>query len=43
MGLDAKMRQYADGSKFVRGVVDKAGMDGFNRVWEQRREPAHRG
>ena len=35
MGLDAKMRQYADGSKFVRGVVDKVGMAGFNRVWEQ--------
>ena len=35
MGLDAKMRQYADGSKFVRGVVDKVGMSGFNRVWEQ--------
>ncbi|MFZ3452061.1 zinc-dependent metalloprotease [Arthrobacter sp. 7Tela_A1] len=35
MGLDAKMRQYADGSKFVRSVVDKAGMQGFNRVWER--------
>jgi len=35
MGLDAKMRQYADGSKFVRGVVDKVGMAGFNRVWEE--------
>ena len=34
MGLDAKMRQYADGSKFVRAVVDTAGMEGFNRVWE---------
>ncbi|WAP51910.1 zinc-dependent metalloprotease [Arthrobacter sp. ATA002] len=34
MGLDAKMRQYKDGSKFVRAVVDRAGMDGFNRVWE---------
>ncbi|MCC3281692.1 MULTISPECIES: zinc-dependent metalloprotease [Arthrobacter] len=35
MGLDAKMRQYADGSRFVRSVVDKAGMQGFNRVWER--------
>ncbi|MDF2499159.1 zinc-dependent metalloprotease [Arthrobacter koreensis] len=35
MGLDAKMRQYADGSKFVRAVVDKVGMEGFNRVWEE--------
>ena len=34
LGLDAKMRQYSDGSKFVREVVDAAGMEGFNRVWE---------
>ena len=34
LGLDAKMRQYSDGSKFVREVVDVAGMEGFNRVWE---------
>ncbi len=34
LGLDAKMRQYSDGSKFVRAVVDTAGMEGFNRVWE---------
>lgn len=34
LGLDAKMRQYSDGAKFVRGVVDVAGMEGFNRVWE---------
>jgi coenzyme F420 biosynthesis associated uncharacterized protein len=36
LGLDAKMRQYSDGAKFVRAVVDVAGMDGFNRVWESR-------
>jgi coenzyme F420 biosynthesis associated uncharacterized protein len=34
LGLDAKMRQYTDGAKFVRFVVDVAGMEGFNRVWE---------
>jgi coenzyme F420 biosynthesis associated uncharacterized protein len=34
LGLDAKMRQYSDGSKFVREVVDAAGMEGFNKVWE---------
>ena len=34
LGLDAKMRQYSDGAKFVREVVDVAGMEGFNRVWE---------
>ena len=33
LGLDAKMRQYSDGAEFVRHVVDRAGMDGFNRVW----------
>ena len=34
MGLDAKMRQYSDGAKFVRRVVSQTGMDGFNIVWE---------
>ncbi len=34
LGLEAKMRQYRDGAKFVRGVVDRVGMTGFNRVWE---------
>ena len=34
LGLDAKMRQYSDGARFVRAVVDVAGIDGFNRVWE---------
>ncbi|MBS2962792.1 zinc-dependent metalloprotease [Actinocrinis puniceicyclus] len=33
LGLDAKMRQYRDGERFVRSVVDEAGIDGFNRVW----------
>jgi coenzyme F420 biosynthesis associated uncharacterized protein len=32
-GLDLKMRQYAEGEKFVRYVVGAVGMDGFNRVW----------
>ncbi|NJC24349.1 coenzyme F420 biosynthesis associated uncharacterized protein [Arthrobacter pigmenti] len=35
MGLDAKMRQYSDGAKFVRAVVDAVGMEGFNHVWER--------
>jgi coenzyme F420 biosynthesis associated uncharacterized protein len=34
LGLDAKMAQYRDGAKFVRSVVDRAGMTGFNVVWE---------
>ncbi|WP_435297215.1 zinc-dependent metalloprotease [Streptomyces sp. YPW6] len=33
LGLDAKLRQYKDGEKFVTSVVDEVGMDGFNRVW----------
>ncbi|MCM2420057.1 MULTISPECIES: zinc-dependent metalloprotease [unclassified Streptomyces] len=33
LGLDAKLRQYKDGERFVRAVVDEVGMDGFNRVW----------
>ncbi len=38
LGLDAKMAQYRDGAKFVRGVVDKVGMAEFNAVWAS---PAH--
>ncbi len=34
LGLDAKMAQYRDGAAFVRGVVDKVGMQEFNAVWE---------
>jgi coenzyme F420 biosynthesis associated uncharacterized protein len=33
LGLDLKMRQYAEGARFVRAVVDRVGMNGFNRVW----------
>jgi putative hydrolase len=33
LGLDAKLRQYRDGERFVRAVVDEVGMDGFNKVW----------
>ncbi|MBB2912569.1 coenzyme F420 biosynthesis associated uncharacterized protein [Streptosporangium becharense] len=33
LGLDLKMRQYAEGSAFVRTVVERSGIDGFNRVW----------
>jgi coenzyme F420 biosynthesis associated uncharacterized protein len=34
LGLDAKARQYADGARFVRTVMDKVGRDGFNAVWQ---------
>jgi coenzyme F420 biosynthesis associated uncharacterized protein len=33
LGMDAKMAQYRDGAAFVRAVVDKVGMEGFNAVW----------
>lgn len=33
LGLEAKMRQYSDGAGFVRGVIDKVGLDDFNAVW----------
>ncbi|WP_405599976.1 MULTISPECIES: zinc-dependent metalloprotease [unclassified Streptomyces] len=33
LGLDAKLRQYRDGERFVKAVVNEVGMDGFNRVW----------
>jgi coenzyme F420 biosynthesis associated uncharacterized protein len=38
LGLAAKMAQYRHGAAFVRGVVDRVGMEGFNKVWV---EPAH--
>ncbi|MFI0352328.1 zinc-dependent metalloprotease [Actinomadura sp. 9N407] len=34
LGIDLKMKQYAEGSRFVRRVVTEVGMDGFNKVWE---------
>jgi putative hydrolase/uncharacterized protein, coenzyme F420 biosynthesis associated len=33
LGLDLKMRQYADGRVFVSTVVSAVGMEGFNAVW----------
>ena len=38
LGLDAKMAQYREGARFVRGVVSDVGMDGLNKVWV---EPAN--
>jgi coenzyme F420 biosynthesis associated uncharacterized protein len=34
LGIDLKMKQYAEGSRFVTAVVDEIGMDGFNQIWE---------
>jgi coenzyme F420 biosynthesis associated uncharacterized protein len=33
LGIDLKMKQYAQGAHFVRTVVDEAGMATFNKVW----------
>ena len=33
LGLDAKTKQYTQGSAFVRSVVDQIGLDGFNAIW----------
>lgn len=35
VGFDVKTRQYDVGERFVARAVDRAGMTGFNRVWEQ--------
>lgn len=33
LGIDAKLRQYAEGAAFTQHVVGAVGMDGFNTVW----------
>ncbi|HWC81227.1 MAG TPA: zinc-dependent metalloprotease [Pseudonocardiaceae bacterium] len=33
LGVEAKVRQYAEGSAFTKQVVEAVGMDGFNAVW----------
>jgi len=35
IGFDAKTAQYGMGERFVAEVVDRVGMEGFNRVWER--------
>jgi coenzyme F420 biosynthesis associated uncharacterized protein len=34
LGIEVKMRQYAEGHKFVAGVVDRVGIERFNAIWE---------
>lgn len=34
LGIDVKLRQYAEGRRFVQGVIDRVGMAGFNAIWE---------
>ncbi|TQS40592.1 zinc-dependent metalloprotease [Cryptosporangium phraense] len=33
LGIEVKMRQYAEGRRFVAAVVEKVGMTGFNQIW----------
>jgi coenzyme F420 biosynthesis associated uncharacterized protein len=33
LGIEMKIKQYAEGAAFVRAVIRRIGMDGFNRVW----------
>ena len=33
LGLEMKMKQYAEGAEFVRAVIDEVGMAGLNTVW----------
>jgi coenzyme F420 biosynthesis associated uncharacterized protein len=33
LGLDAKTKQYVDGSAFVRTVIERVGVEGFNAIW----------
>ncbi|MFB9316538.1 zinc-dependent metalloprotease [Cryptosporangium minutisporangium] len=33
LGIEVKMRQYAEGRRFVAAVVEKVGMNGFNQIW----------
>jgi coenzyme F420 biosynthesis associated uncharacterized protein len=33
LGIDLKMKQYEQGSRFVKTVVEEAGMEVFNKVW----------
>jgi coenzyme F420 biosynthesis associated uncharacterized protein len=34
LGIDVKLRQYAEGRTFVQQVVDRVGIDGLNRIWD---------
>jgi coenzyme F420 biosynthesis associated uncharacterized protein len=34
IGMDMKLRQYEQGKRFCDGVVELAGIEGLNRVWE---------
>jgi coenzyme F420 biosynthesis associated uncharacterized protein len=33
LGMEAKARQYVDGSAFVRAVIERIGVNDFNAIW----------
>jgi len=35
LGVEAKLRQYRDGERFVRAVVEQTDMAAFNAIWER--------
>ena len=35
LGIEAKLRQYRDGERFVESVIEQCGTAGFSRVWER--------
>jgi coenzyme F420 biosynthesis associated uncharacterized protein len=35
IGFETKIAQYDTGERFVRAIVDSAGMERFNRIWER--------
>jgi coenzyme F420 biosynthesis associated uncharacterized protein len=35
LGVEAKVRQYAEGAAFTREIIDAVGMEGFNVVWSE--------
>ena len=43
IGFEQKIQQYEGGERFVREVIARAGMDGFNRVWTAPGAPADAG
>jgi putative hydrolase len=34
LGLELERRHYEEGAAFCRGVIERAGFDGLNRLWE---------
>jgi putative hydrolase len=34
LGLELERRHYEEGAAFCRGVIERAGIDGLNRLWE---------